>query len=142
MPGRPRNYEPPIHAGHWPARSDMRIEILESPTEQGRILDLPDGKDLTVGRGADCDVRLDDAESSRQHARFTTRADRPHIEDLDSKNGVFLNGRTILESVLSEGDQILIGCTLTVGLYPRILLDLIVPSLHSPMFGALWRAAS
>ena len=40
------------------------------------------------------------------------------------------------------GSVMLIGCTLTVGLYPRILLDLIVPSLHSPMFNALWKEAA
>jgi NADH-quinone oxidoreductase subunit M len=39
------------------------------------------------------------------------------------------------------GALLLIISTLTVGLYPRILLDLIVPSLHLPLFDRLWSAA-
>jgi NADH-quinone oxidoreductase subunit M len=37
------------------------------------------------------------------------------------------------------GAVILIACTLVVGLYPRLLLDLIGPSLESPLMQALWK---
>jgi NADH-quinone oxidoreductase subunit M len=37
------------------------------------------------------------------------------------------------------GAVILLGATLAVGLYPRLLLDLIVPSFHSPLFDGLLR---
>ena len=36
------------------------------------------------------------------------------------------------------GAVLLIVCTLGVGLYPRILLDLIVPSLYNDLFQAMW----
>jgi NADH-quinone oxidoreductase subunit M len=35
------------------------------------------------------------------------------------------------------GAVILLAATLAVGLYPRMLLDLIVPSFHSPLFDGL-----
>jgi len=38
------------------------------------------------------------------------------------------------------GAAILIGTTLLIGVYPRLLLDLIVPSLHSPLFEGLRNA--
>lgn len=38
------------------------------------------------------------------------------------------------------GAVILIGATLVIGLYPRLLLDLIVPSFASPLFDALRKA--
>src|SRR5437660_11537077 len=38
------------------------------------------------------------------------------------------------------GAVILIGTTLVIGLYPSLLLDLIVPSLNSPLFDGLRRA--
>lgn len=37
------------------------------------------------------------------------------------------------------GAAMLIGASLLIGLYPRILLDLIVPSLQSPLFQGLWK---
>ncbi|HVY69498.1 MAG TPA: NADH-quinone oxidoreductase subunit M, partial [Verrucomicrobiae bacterium] len=37
------------------------------------------------------------------------------------------------------GAVILIGASLVIGLYPRLLLDLIVPSLQGPLFQGMWR---
>ena len=39
------------------------------------------------------------------------------------------------------GAVILIGCTLVIGLYPRLLLDLIIPSFNSPLFDGLRKGA-
>jgi NADH-quinone oxidoreductase subunit M len=38
------------------------------------------------------------------------------------------------------GAVLLIGATLAIGLYPRLLLDLIAPSLNSPLFDGLRKA--
>ena len=34
-----------------------------------------------------------------------------------------------------------LGTTLLIGLYPRLLLDLIVPALHSPLFDGMRKGA-
>jgi len=39
------------------------------------------------------------------------------------------------------GAAMLIAATLLIGLYPRLLLDLIVPALKSPLFEGLWKVA-
>jgi len=40
------------------------------------------------------------------------------------------------------GAAVLIGATLLIGLYPRLLLDLIVPSLNSPLFDGMRKAGA
>ena len=74
-----------------------------------RSLELDAGI-LLFGRGEDCALQTDDPLVSRQHARFIVSGQSVTIEDLESRNGVSLNGRKIdrRESV-SPGDRIRIG---------------------------------
>src|SRR5277367_3072066 len=63
-----------------------------------------------IGRGVDCQLSLDDAMVSRPHAALRVYAGSATIEDLGSRNGVFLNGVRIDKSEpLHDGDQIRIG---------------------------------
>ncbi|HMJ91015.1 MAG TPA: hypothetical protein VK530_14430, partial [Candidatus Acidoferrum sp.] len=39
------------------------------------------------------------------------------------------------------GAVMLLACTVAVGLYPKMLLDFIQPSLESPLMSALWKGA-
>jgi hypothetical protein len=75
----------------------------ESPQRQWLLQD-----DTTVlGRGADCDVIIDDRKASRHHARIFFTAEGYMLEDLGSKNGTFLNGSTLKEAaLLHDGDEI------------------------------------
>jgi len=62
-----------------------------------------------IGRLADNDVVLDDAEVSRHHAVVSDTGIGFVITDLRSANGVHVQGRRIRGSVaLSDGDRILI----------------------------------
>jgi FHA domain-containing protein len=63
----------------------------------------------TVGRLPDCDVTLDDAAVSRRHARLTTDGATFHVEDLNSTNGVRLNGQPVTRAALQDGDQLDFG---------------------------------
>ncbi|KAA1419632.1 ATP-binding cassette domain-containing protein [Nocardioides humilatus] len=63
---------------------------------------------LTLGRGGDNDVVLDDPLVSRHHAVVETGA-TPVLRDLDSFNGTFVNGDRITSAVLSDGDQVVVG---------------------------------
>jgi hypothetical protein len=63
-----------------------------------------------IGRGAECQLALDDAMVSRKHAALRVYAGSAQIEDLGSRNGVFLNGIRIDKSeLLRDGDLIRIG---------------------------------
>jgi pSer/pThr/pTyr-binding forkhead associated (FHA) protein len=77
----------------------------------GRRVVLP-AQGAVLGRSRDCDVVLDDSSVSRRHARLRPQQDRWTLEDLDSTNGVRVNGRTLrgVQAVRS-GDRIELGST-------------------------------
>jgi hypothetical protein len=62
---------------------------------------------LVVGRGSDCDIVLPERQVSRHHVRFLRDETGYIVEDLDSKNGTFLNGQTLKgRARLQDGDEI------------------------------------
>ena len=66
-----------------------------------------------LGRGAECDIALDDEDVSREHCRITPGADGFVLEDLGSRNGTIVNGEQIRGPVLLRpGDLIVIGHSL------------------------------
>lgn len=70
-------------------------------------------KDVTViGRSAQVDVPLVDDNASRQHCQVRKWAGKYVVEDLQSKNGTFVNGAKIVsEHPLNDGDLIAVGDT-------------------------------
>jgi pSer/pThr/pTyr-binding forkhead associated (FHA) protein len=59
-----------------------------------REVDLKRGV-TCIGRSEHCDISFDDSLVSRRHARIVLKGDAAIIEDLDSRNGVLVNGRRI-----------------------------------------------
>jgi two-component system cell cycle response regulator len=69
-----------------------------------------EGGETTIGRGRDADVRIDDIGISRIHARVVRAEDGRHLlEDLQSTNGVFVNGQRVERVALVTGDRVQIG---------------------------------
>jgi len=70
---------------------------------------------FTVGRGADADVRINDPGISRIHAQFSVTGAGPtlrvRITDLNSTNGILVDGRKVAEADLTDGSRIDIGKT-------------------------------
>ena len=74
------------------------------------LKEIPVEKELiTIGRKSDNDITIDNLAVSGHHARIFKAGDWFLIEDLDSLNGTFVNGKMIKESPLKNGDEILIG---------------------------------
>jgi len=72
-------------------------------------IDLPSGS-FVIGRGRDCQLTLDDPLISREHARVHVSEAGATIEDLGSRNGVFVNGARARGMVkLEDGDRIRVG---------------------------------
>jgi pSer/pThr/pTyr-binding forkhead associated (FHA) protein len=66
----------------------------------------------TIGRAPSCEVRLNDPDVSREHARVVRDAHATRVEDLTSKNGIELNGeRVVGEARLRDGDLLRVGAT-------------------------------
>lgn len=73
---------------------------------------IPLEREVTViGRGTDCDVRLDDAGVSRRHAELRRGDDGVLLVDLGSTNGTVVNGHSIREQRLVDGDRVEVGET-------------------------------
>lgn len=72
-------------------------------------LELAEGE-FVVGRNASCQLSLDDPLVSRRHARLLVGSTGVMIEDLQSRNGVLVNGQRIHgQLALEVGDRVLIG---------------------------------
>ncbi len=79
--------------------------------EEGATTIVPLGEEeVTIGREPGNTIQLTEQNVSRQHARLTQGPDGWVIEDLDSYNGVKVNGVLVEGSVtLNEGDVVQIG---------------------------------
>ena len=66
---------------------------------------------VVIGRGEECDLRLNHPDVSRRHARIQQVGAQFLIEDLQSTNGTFVNGAAVKIAELREGDLIQIGST-------------------------------
>src|ERR1700712_5294012 len=62
-----------------------------------------------IGRAADCDVSLQDRFVSRVHARGYFEAGQWWIEDLNSSNGLFVNGQRLSKVLLGTGSTVRLG---------------------------------
>jgi FHA domain len=74
----------------------------------------PLASDQVLGRGRSAQVRVVDAQASRRHARLRLGPAGARVEDLRSKNGVFVNGVRIERRrarALQPGDEVRIGET-------------------------------
>ena len=62
-----------------------------------------------IGRTPSCDVVLDNPGVSRTHAEISFRDDAFHFEDLGSANGSLVNGSSVEEAALKDGDVLTIS---------------------------------
>ena len=65
----------------------------------------------TLGRSRDCDVQIEDPSASRRHAEVRQEGTAYWIVDLDSTNGLEVNGMRTKRAKLQNGDRITIGST-------------------------------
>ncbi|MFW6255599.1 MAG: sigma 54-interacting transcriptional regulator [Candidatus Sumerlaeota bacterium] len=68
-------------------------------------------KRSTIGRSAENTIQLLDPNVSRVHCEIVQRGLSYYIHDLDSKNGVIVNGELIEQKTLLRNDEVVIGGT-------------------------------
>ncbi len=84
----------------------MAYLLAESQSIYGRHYEL-DQDEHIMGRHPECHIVLDAGAVSRQHARIVASEGRFLLEDLNSRNGTFLNGKLIHQATeLTDGDLI------------------------------------
>lgn len=100
----------PARAGRVAATDAWLVALSGAGLEVGERIDLFGG--VTIGRGAEADVRIEDRFASTIHCRIRSRGNTYLVEDMNSTNGTLLNGAELRgEAELIDGDTIQIGDT-------------------------------
>lgn len=107
------NLDPELRTGSFGLSA--RFKEGAGGTTGGSII-LPDGKrvrlaeaTVTIGRAAECEVRLADTSVSRRHAEVRMVGDGWTVVDLGSTNGTKVNGAVVTERRLKDGDTLSVG---------------------------------
>ncbi|MGC1457555.1 MAG: AAA family ATPase [Steroidobacteraceae bacterium] len=82
--------------------------ILATEGRTSRELQLKVGR-VIIGRTVDNDLQVDSRFVSRHHCQIITGAEGSVIEDLNSTNGIFVQGRRVRRYNLNDGDVVVIG---------------------------------
>ena len=78
---------------------------------KGKDFALPPQGKVVLGRSKDASITIPDINLSRAHCSVSATPRGYMLEDLDSTNGTYLNGRRVRQELLREGDRIVIGET-------------------------------
>ena len=75
----------------------------------GKRYEIIEGQELVLGREASCDIHIDDAKVSRNHATIRMHNSSVWVKDSGSRNGVFIDGKRVVRPMeLSVGKTMLI----------------------------------
>jgi pSer/pThr/pTyr-binding forkhead associated (FHA) protein len=86
------------------------LRVMNGPDEGKRFDVGPDVVEAVIGRGADCDFHVNDANISRRHAIVRRDWNEITIEDAGSKNGVLLNDKKLQRPApLRDADEVFLG---------------------------------
>ena len=64
---------------------------------------------VSIGRSQNNEIFINDSTVSSQHAKIYTIYEASYIEDLNSTNGTYINGKPIQKHLIKPGDVIRIG---------------------------------
>ncbi len=107
----PRPASSPATSGPATSSSVTRLVITSGPKAG---MDIPLGAEpLTIGRSSESGLVIRDDYTSSHHARLILRGGTWTIQDLDSTNGTFLDGKRLTGSpaAVSIGTPIKVGAT-------------------------------
>lgn len=88
------------------------LEVKEGPDAGAKFeLDFNAPSPILLGSGPACAVRLSDPHVSRRHAAIELRPNRVLLTDLDSTNGTFVDGVSVVGAHLRGDEIVRIGST-------------------------------
>lgn len=91
--------------------ADMELTLVFA-TPGARRHEIPVTRlPAVVGRGLNAEVCVGDPWASREHCEIYELDGEPVIRDLKSKNGTFVNGRLVVESILLPNSKVTVGRT-------------------------------
>lgn len=100
-----------VHGAHRHVDNDLPanftpLRLVLQPSGLCVQLNTPN---MLFGRHTDMDVRVALPDVSRRHCRFVFENGQWMVNDLNSLNGVFVNGARVANVVLHDGDEVRLG---------------------------------
>jgi type II secretory ATPase GspE/PulE/Tfp pilus assembly ATPase PilB-like protein len=87
------------------------MAVIQVLTPSGtRVLELPSGP-ITIGRSSKNDIVIDDPKASRQHCLLQPAGGGYLLKDMNSRNGVKVDGQQVTEVMIPFGHAFVIGAT-------------------------------
>jgi hypothetical protein len=83
--------------------------VLHRVVGSRTVLRSVDERDLRIGRGAGCELRLEDTAVSLEHALVRKERGNYHLTDLGSVTGTYVNGEPVATALLRDGDEVGVG---------------------------------
>jgi two-component system, cell cycle response regulator len=90
------------------SRHACLVHIYPTGPGMGTRYELSE-KPLVIGRGGDCEIRINDHSVSRRHARIQPGSEGHYAVDLESTNGTFVNDVPASMHKLKDGDYLRVG---------------------------------
>lgn len=111
---------PPYLGRRKTAPVSVAALIIESGPRQGEVLALERGVHL-VGRAETCHLRFEDGTISGAHCELRVTEFGVKVRDLGSSNGTLLEGRSVREAELEDGQRLTLG---------GVILRVAIPPVH------------
>ncbi|WP_162909944.1 FHA domain-containing protein [Aggregatilinea lenta] len=99
-----------------PNGADKPVLIIHEGEKAGTRWTVRDDQ-IVIGRGGECDLVLPERQVSREHIRIYRGTDNSYyLEDLDSKNGTWVNGKQVKATTvpLRDGDEVQIALAVKI----------------------------
>jgi pSer/pThr/pTyr-binding forkhead associated (FHA) protein len=88
----------------------MNVQLVVQNGSRGTRVVKLQCEETVIGRRQDCDLRIPSTDVSRRHCLLSTHDGCLNVEDLDSVNGTYVNGRRISgRQIVMPGDRLQIG---------------------------------
>ena len=95
--------------GSWESQQEPRIIVMGGPNN-GKQIELTEGKMIAIGRSKDCDIMIEHPTISRKHAEISYSWNGAFVKDLGSANGVYCNDVRIEGThKLRDRDEVRLG---------------------------------
>lgn len=108
------------------------LRVMNGPME-GRRVEVRDAQEIVIGRDESADIRLEgDDLVSRRHAKIRRDWTGTALEDLDSRNGIFVNKKQVTSHPLKDRDEIEVGGTRFLFLDPTEVREALLVSEERP----------
>src|SRR6056297_191016 len=100
-----------VDSGRIRADCRVRLEVVRGP-HRGRCWVFDHPTELVIGRARPSNLVLaEEMALSRRHVRLSVSPPEVSLQDLDSRNGTFVNGVRLSAASLASGDRFGVGDT-------------------------------